>query len=210
MPVKRNESNDVSGYQNLGKHHWKEFVSATGKFDPGKANFKPRLEMLHPKGMIKTFFDHKAETRIDVHYDEEFVYDYYYQRLILTMGWMDNGKIDEDILQRFFDKLVNYCNTIEQKSQLLKIRQNAELLAQQFPHKSVDEWEKTLIDETQPPQQLRENEETKAVVVTDDDIVITEDGINEEDALNIESTTEDDAPIVPIVTPKKRGRPPKD
>lgn len=243
MPAKRNENNDVSGYRNLGKHHWKEFVSATGKFDPGKANFKPRLEMLSPKGMTKTFYDHKAETRIDVHYDEEFVYDYYYQRLVLTMGWMDNGVLEENLLQLFFAKLCEYCNTVNNRTQNEKVKKQAQELAKQFPERSVEEWEEFLLNKITPVSQQTKSEETEI----DDDIVITEDGISEEDvmdyydadieadgsempislpdklyddlqelenmakedALNIESTTEDTTPIVPPISTKKRGRPPK-
>ncbi|MEH1821929.1 MAG: hypothetical protein V7L31_23090 [Nostoc sp.] len=234
MTPKKTENIDVSGYKYLGKRHWKDFVSSTGKFDPGKANFKPRLEMLSPKGMVKSFYDHKALTKIDVHYDEEFVYDYYYQRLILTMGWMENGKVDESILQLFFTKLLAYCNTLEERSQLTKIRQQAEHLAAQFPHKSADDWEKTLLaeisvatapQETEVVQVADDEEDTEEREISMDvhDPDVKEDcGDSEPMALDeypvksetiviplTESTTEESTSIVPSVASKKRGRPPK-
>ncbi|MBW4678401.1 MAG: hypothetical protein KME52_31815 [Desmonostoc geniculatum HA4340-LM1] len=151
MSPKKAEIIDTSNYLKLGKHHWKEFTSATGKYDPGKANFKPRIEMLSPNGYEKTFYDHEKQTMAEVLYDAEYVYEHYYQKLVVSMGWMDSGTLDEDVLQLFFEKFFEYCKNVGEREHLAKIEQRAQQLAIEFPGQTVEQWRDFLVQQATTP-----------------------------------------------------------
>ncbi|WP_223280149.1 hypothetical protein [Nostoc sp. PA-18-2419] len=152
MSPKKPEIIHTSNYANLGKHHWKAFTSSTGKYDPGKANFKPRIEMLSPNGWERNFYDHDKQTVITVIYDQEYVYEHYYQKLVVSMGWMDSGTLDEDVLQLFFKAFFEYCQNVGQREYLIKIEQRAQQLAIEFPGQTAEQWKAILIQQAVIPK----------------------------------------------------------
>ncbi|MEJ1930340.1 hypothetical protein WDZ92_08655 [Nostoc sp. NIES-2111] len=113
---------DTTAYTNLGAYHWKE-ISEGINYDAGKANIKPKVQYLHPDGYEETFYDHIKQTVMVVKYDEEYVLDHYYSKIVKGFNWENrDGTIREDILKRFLDRFYDYCcsHTEAQKQRQLE------------------------------------------------------------------------------------------
>jgi hypothetical protein len=153
MVPRKAEIQDTSDYKNLGKHHWKEYTSTGGTYDPGKANLKPRVEFMNPGGCEKVFFDHDKQTKTVVVYDSEYVFEHYYQKLVVSMGWTEAGVLEEDNLQRFFEQFIAYSKSVGERERLAKIKQRAIEMAVDFPAKTASEWEVFLLEQSIPKKE---------------------------------------------------------
>ncbi|MEH1775088.1 hypothetical protein, partial [Nostoc sp.] len=163
MTPKKTENINTSDYIHQGQTHWKEHTSTYGKFNPGIANFKPRVEMLSPTGMIKTFYNHENKTQIDVLYDSEYVYEHYYQKLVVTMGWMETGSLDEEVFQLFFNHFFDYCSNVGEKQRLAHLDKRANELAIEFPNLTAEQWKEFLIQQASNATKKEDSQPTEPV-----------------------------------------------
>lgn len=264
-------------YKSVGTFHWKHFTEK-GNWHPGVNSTAPRLDFMQSEGGIKEFVDDKKQTKFNVIFDAEYVFEYLYQKIIVNMGWENDGKIDNEVLGYFLKDFAEYCGAVEQRKQLAKLRQQAKELSGTFPNKTVEEWEEVLLGQLQPnkissveveqeedngewiqaawdadqPQRddveqehdnihnfdydLQDIGDEKAnILVTENEALGNETERTEEITVSIENeenatipvksieveennnaeiettkdTTEDVTPIVPVVEPRRRGRPKK-
>ncbi|HYX16480.1 MAG TPA: hypothetical protein VE944_19355 [Nostoc sp.] len=162
-PRKNTESVE---YKSTGTFHWKHFTQK-GNWHPGVSSTAPRLEFMQAQGSIKEFIDDKKQTKFNVLFDAEYVFEYLYQKIIVNMGWENDGKIDNEVLGYFLKDFANYCGDIEQRKQLAKLRQQAVELSETFPNKTPKEWEEVLLVQLQDT--TKENNDTTIKGKTSDE-----------------------------------------
>ena len=135
---------DNTQYPHIGQFHWTHFQKENGKRNVAVSSTVPRVDMMLDNGMVKEFADKKKEMNYSVVFDREYVFDYFYQKIVVNMGWNDK-KLDVNVLRCFLDDFILHCETLHRNDDTNNAKAQAIILAQQFPHKTVEQWERELL-----------------------------------------------------------------
>ena len=136
---------DVISYRNLGTFEWKHFTQK-GNYNPGILAVQPTIEMLGDNGFNRVSVDDKAGVQRTVHYDKEYVLDYYYRKLVVGMGFIIDDQLNDDLLQMFLGELVSYAKTVKEREERAKLEDDARALAEKYPHQTYEQWLAVLIN----------------------------------------------------------------
>lgn len=189
---------DVSGYRATGSYHWSDFTGK-GNYDPGKANLKPRVEFLHPDGYSQPFYDHDRKTVVYVQYDENYVFNHYFQKIVVSNGWVDEeGNIRKDILRMFLDRFYDYACLESERVKTEKLEQQIKQMVS-ITGKSEEEVRAFLLGE----QEKREVENINLPEVHEIEEPIKNDAPTEIATVDAPSES------IHSETKRGRGRPPK-
>lgn len=164
---------DNAQYPHIGQFHWKYFQLQNGKRNVAVSSTVPRVDMMLDSGMVKEFTDKKRGANYSVLFDREYVFDYLYQKIVVNMGWVNNSKLDANVLKCFLGDFLTYCEALHKEGEMSSVKAQAIVLAQQFPHRTVEQWERELIgdikeawmgsfDETDNEKVLLEQQDTQA------------------------------------------------
>ncbi|MEH2195673.1 MAG: Rho termination factor N-terminal domain-containing protein [Nostoc sp.] len=137
--------NEVTQYPHIGQFHWKYFQKENGKRNVAVSSTVPRVEMMLESGLVKEFTDKKRCHNYSVLFDSEYVFDYLYQKIVVNMGWSMGDKLDSNVLRCFLDDFLLHCEEVHRQKDVPDIKAQAQYLATQFPHKTVQEWERELL-----------------------------------------------------------------
>ncbi|MCW5315626.1 hypothetical protein GTQ43_20855 [Nostoc sp. KVJ3] len=132
-------------YPHIGQFHWQYFQQQGGKRNVAVSSTVPRVEMMLDSGMVKEFSDKKREHCYSVLFDSKYVFEYFYQKIVVNMGWENNGRIDIKVLRCFLDDFLLHCESKCSSREQQSIEAQALALSQQFPHKSFEQWKQELI-----------------------------------------------------------------
>ncbi|MEH2140128.1 Rho termination factor N-terminal domain-containing protein [Nostoc sp.] len=156
-------------YPHIGQFHWKYFQLENGKRNVAVSSTVPRVEMMLDNGCIREFVDKKKEVTYAVLFDSEYVFDYLCQKVVVNMNWVDNGKLDSEVLKAFLGEFYEYCDKRYSNASKTSIEAQAKYLSEQFPHKTAQQWEKELIgNETNIETQLESTSRDEKIHSTDD------------------------------------------
>ncbi|MEH1794624.1 Rho termination factor N-terminal domain-containing protein [Nostoc sp.] len=132
-------------YPHIGQFYWQHFQQQDGKRNVAVSSTVPRVEMMLETGMVKEFTDKKREQSYSVLFDSSYVFDYFYQKIVLNMGWENNSRIDINVLRCFLDDFLLHCETKCSSKEQQAIEAQALTLSQQFPHKTLEQWKQDLM-----------------------------------------------------------------
>jgi len=129
-------------YTDLPKLHWKDLSSSS--WVPGLLTIKPHAEMMGDGGAIRYITNEKENIRQPVILDKEYVLDYFHRRLVVNMGFYQDGILEKDILKAFMLEILKYSKqkAVEHEDGLL--RKDAAGLAARYPGKTEEEWYQSL------------------------------------------------------------------
>jgi hypothetical protein len=130
---------DNTSFTDIGIVSWKEFTGDT--YNPGIMAVQPLVEMLGSAPYARVMNNASKETKQTVLYDAEYPFDYFYRKLVLGMGFVnESGELDREKLRLFVDDLYQYACDAQQRQREAEIRKQAEELAVKFPHMNVEQW----------------------------------------------------------------------
>ncbi|MEH2200209.1 Rho termination factor N-terminal domain-containing protein [Nostoc sp.] len=156
---------ETAQYPHIGQFHWKYFQKENGKRNVAVSSTVPRVEMMLESGLVKEFTDKKRGHNYSVLFDSEYAFDYLYQKIVVNMGWNMGDKLDSNVLRCFLDDFLSYCEEIHRNKEVFSVRAQATALAQSFPHKTVQQWERELLgNETNIEGGQMQQQATEAIV----------------------------------------------
>lgn len=141
-------------YKTLPKAHWKEFTT-TGKYNPGILSIQPTVEFLGDMGFTRVAVNDKKFTKQQVAYDKEYVFEFFYKKLVLGMGFVIDGVLNDGLLELFLGELLIYSRGADDRRKAEELDDAARKLAAQFPQKTAEQWKAFLLEtatETPPAE----------------------------------------------------------
>lgn len=150
MPTKK-KNQDLSSYVTLPTIHWKEVLKEKSTAQMLR-DYLPARQMLMPGGQtvqkITDAKDDQPGTVQNIVFDSEYLHYFFHYRVLEPIGWFSTGKVDILGFETFLKEQYTYSQEIPRQAYLEGVKEEAQRLANAFPHKSYDEWYQELLGST--------------------------------------------------------------